>query len=163
VALAVVVDDCWQLVVTGDATLHIGTNARVVPAPPTAGDLFRTHHRLDIAEAHDWELTLTDSASSGARFEFTGMEIVTQLRPIPSSDPDEATRRVKIPGFAFPKLFNYDVVTADRMKCAECGGDSPSPTEVTYVDGSTERIHLCAECRATFEAGELVQSATPVE
>ena len=33
---------------------------------------------------------------------------------------------------------------------------------VEYVQGPTERLELCGDCRADFEAGNFVEEVTPV-
>ena len=48
------------------------------------------------------------------------------------------------------------------MACTECGAGDASPMRVEYVQGPTETLRLCEECRLEFEAGTFVEDVVPV-
>lgn len=48
------------------------------------------------------------------------------------------------------------------MECAECGCGGAKPMRVEYVQGPTETLELCGDCRAEFESGNFVVEVTPV-
>ncbi len=58
----------------GDGALVVDTDGRISHANPAAESL------LAGAEAHGWELTITEGEDGGARFEFSGIEAASRAR-----------------------------------------------------------------------------------
>lgn len=44
-----------------------------------------------------------------------------------------------------------------KRECNECGAPETQPTIVQYVDGTTQRLSLCADCSNTFQSGSFIE------
>lgn len=49
------------------------------------------------------------------------------------------------------------------MDCSECGDEQSERVEICYSNGSTERLSLCADCRAAYRDGGMVQDVSLVD
>lgn len=49
------------------------------------------------------------------------------------------------------------------MGCTECSSSRGEQVKIEYITGHTEKIELCADCRAAFEEGEFVRDVSRVD
>lgn len=49
------------------------------------------------------------------------------------------------------------------MGCTECSDNRAEKIKIEYSTGYTEKIELCADCRAEFEQGELVRDVSRID
>lgn len=49
------------------------------------------------------------------------------------------------------------------MDCTECEDDEGEPTRVEYMNGDTETVSLCEQCRGEFKDGGLIREVERAE